>query len=457
MSQIPNPEHGSQRSAAGEDLARRDAILETVAFAAQAFLSAHHWTDCIDAVLSNLGRTMGVSRAYLFANHDLENEQPGCSQTHEYCAPKTESFLSDPELLNLCWKDARIVRMGRVLSGGGSLSGPSRELPVTERAHLERQNILSSAVVPVFAGDTFWGFLGFDECLVERRWSAAEMDALDLAAGLLGSSIELGLAQDEKEQAERELEAKRTLSVRADRLRSLGQMAASMAHELNQPLVGVRGLAEHLQLLLEQGEALDPAETLEDVRTIVAQADRMEHIIEHMRLFAREAGRPEREVCSLNKVVEASLELAGARFRAAGLTLERSYARDLPLVLVNPYSLEEVFLNLISNAQDAILERRACGDNDQPDMPDLVIRTTLEEGPDPPRVAVVFSDRGTGISTDVMGHIREPFFSTKGPQQGTGLGIPIAEAIVQDLDGRLTIESELGEGTTVTVSLPSKV
>ncbi len=135
------------------------------------------------------------------------------------------------------------------------------------------------------------------------------------------------------ERMTKELEQQRAVAMRSDRLRSLGEMAAGIAHELNQPLVGVRGLAEHILIAQDRGWNMDARTIREKVATIVEQADRMSHIIEHVRIFAREAGKPELRPVNVNDVIESSTNLLGAQFSSHGLTLEKSLATGLPLFL----------------------------------------------------------------------------------------------------------------------------
>ena len=117
---------------------------------------------------------------------------------------------------------------------------------------------------------------------------------------------------NERKRVQAELEAQRALSVRADRLHSLGEMAAGIAHELNQPLVGVRGLAEHILIALDRGWPLSDQKLNERAQSIVDQADRMTHIIEHVRMFARESGKAELSPVEINRVVLSGIELMNA-------------------------------------------------------------------------------------------------------------------------------------------------
>ena len=156
----------------------------------------------------------------------------------------------------------------------------------------------------------------------------------------LRTTIEMALLMADMEaelhQAWEELGQQRVLALRSDRLRSLGEMAAGVAHELNQPLMGVRALAQHVQLGLERGWELSEALVGDKMRLIVEQADRMTHIIEHLRQFAREAGRPERRRISVNEIVTSGLGLVREQFRLHGLELVAELGQGLPLVGLDP-------------------------------------------------------------------------------------------------------------------------
>jgi histidine kinase len=248
-----------------------------------------------------------------------------------------------------------------------------------------------------------------------------------------------------------DVEARRVLQVRSDRLRSLGEMAAGIAHELNQPLVGVRGIAEHLLIALERGWALPPEKLKEKLALIVEQAERMSHIIEHVRRFSREADSVEVRPTSVNAVVEAALALLGEQLRAHGVRVVTRLHPELRPVLANPFSLEEVVLNLLVNARDALEERAAAEPG--ADL-DVTLGTSGTELDGRPWIELRVADRGCGIEPAVLERAFEPFFTTKGPDRGTGLGLAISRSIVEQAGGTLTLTSVPGQGTTALVRLP---
>lgn len=271
---------------------------------------------------------------------------------------------------------------------------------------------------------------------------------LQIFAIRVSGEIERVRSEAARASAERELTEQRALSMRSDRLRSLGEMSAGIAHELNQPLVGVRGLAEHLKIAVDRGWDLPPDKIKDRATRIIDQADRMTHIIEHIRVFSREAGRPEHSPVKINEVVTAATSLLGVQFRTHGFVLEESLAEDLPLVSANPFSLEEVLLNLIGNARDAT-ESAAIPGALMSERP-ITVSTLAEDG----HVLVTVSDHGCGIPEEVVSKVFDPFFTTKDPDKGTGLGLSISKSIIDEVGGELEITSTPGEGTTCTIRLP---
>ena len=266
---------------------------------------------------------------------------------------------------------------------------------------------------------------------------------------LIDEIVERRRAEAARRAAEEELEEQQALSVRSDRLRSLGEMAAGIAHELNQPLMGVRGLAEHMLIGQDRGWELTPQRLTDRLQQIVEQSDRMVHIIEHIRMFAREAGKPERSDVDVNDVVKSAMEMLGVQFRSHGLQLSCELSQGLPVVSANPFSLEEVLLNLLNNARDAVEEGSGVSGSSE-----ICVRTSAIGANGDGAVKIEVVDSGQGIADDVLAQVFDPFFTTKEPDKGTGLGLAISRTIVEELGGSLTLESETGTGTRAVISLP---
>lgn len=256
-----------------------------------------------------------------------------------------------------------------------------------------------------------------------------------------------------RRKAEKKLEEQRTLRIRSDRLRSLGEMAAGIAHELNQPLVGVRGLAELISIGMESEQKISRAEIRDNADIIVEQADRMVHIINHVRLFARDAKNPETSLVDLNDVVRSGLSLLTAQFRSHGLMLENKLARHTLPVQVNPFSVEEVILNLLSNARDAVEKRRQ--EEGSIYTPRVGVNTWHGKQEDKATVWLEVRDNGTGIAQIYADKVFDPFFTTKDPDKGTGLGLSICKSIVEGFGGNIQFTSTEAKGTVFTINFPA--
>ena len=282
----------------------------------------------------------------------------------------------------------------------------------------------------------------------------ARFDESERQQGLLAfKNIQLQDEISKRLSAERELEKQRTLRIRSDRLRSLGEMAAGMAHELNQPLSGVRGLAELILLSMDSDRKMPEEQVRGYAGKIVDQADRMVHIINHVRLFAREAGSPRTSLVDLNDVVQSGIGLLSAQFKSHGLLLETELARESLPVRANPFSLEEVIFNLLNNARDAMENRSQREDSSY--TPRVVVTTWRENGQGRDTIQLQVRDNGTGIPQANVDKVFDPFFTTKDPDKGTGLGLSISRAIIEELGGSIQFVSTEAEGTVFTIHLPA--
>ncbi len=174
----------------------------------------------------------------------------------------------------------------------------------------------------------------------------------------------------------------------------------------------------------------------------------MVHIIDHIRMFAREAGKPDVSPVFVNEVVSSGMDLLQAQFRSHDVALEADLAENLPPVLANPYSLEEVLINLMNNAHDAFEGSR----NGR--SPCISVRTYINSGDAGPEVGIEVADNGCGIPPEILVKIWDPFFTTKDPDKGTGLGLSISRTIVEDFGGTMDVHSSENEGTRVTIALP---
>jgi PAS domain S-box-containing protein len=260
-----------------------------------------------------------------------------------------------------------------------------------------------------------------------------------------------------RRRAEAELAAQRLQAVQADRLRALGEMATGVAHELNQPLNGIRAFAEGMLLGMERQWSIPAAEQQETLRDIIAQVDRITVIIDHMRVFARDESEQSAVAFALATPVTGALKLLGAQLRVHGIALHNQVTDDLPLCQGWPNQVEQVLLNLLTNARDALDLRVSQWRRRRPDAasawrPEIAIDAQLAH--DGRAVELRVSDNGGGIDPAIVDRVFEPFFTTKGVGKGTGLGLAIVRGIIDRHQGSVRIDNRPGEGLAVAVALP---
>lgn len=242
----------------------------------------------------------------------------------------------------------------------------------------------------------------------------------------------------ELERRVRELERAQAALVQAGRLAAVGTLAAGVAHELNQPLTVIRGIA---QILVAEPEP--PPTWRADLELILRQTGRMARVVEHLRVFAR-ATPAEPGPCDLNAVVRSALELFERQLAAHRITLHLELAEPLPLVRGDAQRLEQVVINLVANARDAMAEGGR-----------LRIRTGVSHRLGRAGVRVTVADSGQGMPPEVAARIFDPFFTTKAVGEGMGLGLSISHGIVEEHGGNIALRSVVGKGSVFVVWLPS--
>jgi C4-dicarboxylate-specific signal transduction histidine kinase len=276
-----------------------------------------------------------------------------------------------------------------------------------------------------------------------------------LSPVLLHEAQERVLADETAGQIAHALEARQLEAqlVQSARLVSLGQMAAAVAHELKQPLSAISTTAGDVYLRLINGVALTSEELKEMMRDVRGFTDRMGEIVDHLRVFSRDTADEPDVLFSVNDVVRSSVKLLGAQLANHGIALLLEMAEALPLASGHPQQIEQVLLNLLANARDAVDEKLAGAEAGKVAKRVTVRTTSVLDGI--PWVAVEVEDNGTGMHEATVARVFEPFFTTKPADRGTGLGLAIAYALVRNHEGRLSCESAAGEGTVFRVALPA--
>jgi PAS domain S-box-containing protein len=236
-------------------------------------------------------------------------------------------------------------------------------------------------------------------------------------------------AEEERKQLEQKAQV-------TSRLASVGEMAAGVAHEINNPLTGVIGYA---QLLMDRGDI--PSDIRSDLAAINDGAQRVASIVKRLLVFSRQV-KPERRFIDINELIESTLALRAYHLRDNNIKVTTQLAPDLPETVADPGQLQQVLLNLIVNAETEMKLARGKGK--------LLIKTEKVDN----TIRISFKDNGPGIAKKNLERIFDPFFTTREVGQGTGLSLSLCHGIVAEHNGKIYAESKLGKGATFIMELP---
>lgn len=246
----------------------------------------------------------------------------------------------------------------------------------------------------------------------------------------------MAAALKKRDQQLREFTTRRIME--SERLAHIGQLAAGVAHEINNPL---QGIVTYSHLLLERAPA--DSRIRESLEKIVKQANRCRDIIRGLLDFARQR-KPDKRPSNVNRVLEECIALVDNQALFHNIRIVKNLASDLPQVLMDPSQIQQVFMNMIINAAEAM---NGTGR----------LTITTRHVPEDRAVEIEFTDTGHGIKQEDLDRIFDPFFTTKEVGHGTGLGLAISYGIVKEHRGTITVQSEEGHGATFTIRLPVTV
>jgi signal transduction histidine kinase/CheY-like chemotaxis protein len=250
----------------------------------------------------------------------------------------------------------------------------------------------------------------------------------EMTTNLQNSRVELEHAMQTVKSTQEQL-------IQSEKLSAVGQFVAGVAHELNNPLTAVIGFSELLQ------SAQTDEKTKGHLDRIAKSAHRCHKIVHSLLSFARQEA-PERKLVDLHTVLEEVLEIMAYDLRTSNVTVVKEFAPSLPKIMADPHQLQQVFVNILGNARQAIEPFQAEGR--------IVVRTQCVND----WVAVEFQDNGPGIKPQHLARIFDPFFTTKPAGKGTGLGLSLSYGLIQEHGGKISATSELGHGATFLIELP---
>ncbi len=436
----------TERIEAEVKLKQRDTILQSIAMSSAVLLQQGDWKDAIPTVLAQIGGAAGTNRTFIFEKqHDTPEDGLIVRMPYEWTADGVPSDIDNPlyqalPLSEIAPRWAALVRQRQIISGY------AEDFSAEERMLLN-DDVVFILIIPIFVGDTLWGAIGFDDCYGTREWLKVDIDLLRGVADNIGVAIERQYTERQIQaqnetlvKANREIAVARKQAEAANKLKS--QFMATMSHELRTPLNAVIGYAQ-LQLAGMVGDMT--SEQLGFQERILANAQHLLQLInEVLDLSKIEAGRLElaHKPFGLQQLMDEIVLQNQILAQDKGLAFEMSVDERLPATLIGDAGrIKQIIINLVSNAVKFT------------DEGSVKMDTVLHDG-DNWRVTV--TDTGIGISPTMQETIFDEFRQAEQgiDRGGTGLGLAIVRKLVLMMGGNIRVTSEVGKGSTFTVTLP---
>lgn len=300
--------------------------------------------------------------------------------------------------------------------------------------------ILISVAVTLFVLIIFLAFLYQSKHKEVRKQKEAEQRIVEINKELERRMI-LEIKKQEKQQQ---------LLSQKSKLESLGTLAAGIAHEINQPLGGISMGLDNILLKINDKNYTD-SYLKEKISSLFNNVDRIKRIIDHIRIFSRTQKPNALERVDVNEVISSALLMVNAQYQTHNVIIETKLSKGECTIIGDKFKLEQVVLNLLSNAKHAADEkdRQHCDENYQKR---IVVKSWISDQ----NVCFSVWDNGIGIHPDILEKIYDPFFTTKNEEKGTGLGLSIAYGFIKDILGEIRVESNIGEFTNFEIIIPKQ-
>jgi PAS domain S-box-containing protein len=313
------------------------------------------------------------------------------------------------------------------------LSAKGLPLPQVFRDAQAKEGLADAYIVVLWSKDRVIGGLVVGS-RTPREFSTADVNLLIAVGSQISSAIERSILYEETRQAYENLRRTQEQLLHSEKLAAVGQLISGVAHELNNPLTAILGYS---QLLTSSGQM--GQQGIEYADKLYKQAQRTHRIVQNLLSFARQH-KPERIQVQINQALEETLALRDYDLRMHNIRIHLDLAENLPVTSADPHQLQQVFLNMVNNAVDAILENSSDGD--------LWVRTALNGD----RLCIEFTDSGPGVKD--ASRVFDPFYTTKPVGKGTGLGLSICYGIITEHGGTMQVRNIPTRGASFTIELP---
>ena len=414
----------SDRRRAERQIRRRNRELVVLNSIAETLSSTLDLNDSVQRTLRQILELFEIDATslYLFEKDGFTLRRLAAVGHRSEYAKNLAPFAVSPELIQqLCSTHATFI------------SALGLPLPPLIREVQRKEGLESAYVVTLWSKERLIGGLVVGS-RVAREFTAADISLLIAVGSQISNAIDRSRLYLETRQAYENLRRTQEQLLHSEKLAAVGQLISGVAHELNNPLTAILGYS---QLLTASGEIGPRA--LGYVDKLYKQAQRTHRIVQNLLSFARQH-KPERVPVNVNAIVEDTLALRDYDLRMSQIQVSLELSETLPEVSADPHQLQQVFLNLINNAVDAILEVGTVGE--------LRVRTGVEEN----QVLIEFTDSGPGVKD--ASRVFDPFYTTKPVGKGTGLGLSICYGIITEHGGRILVKNAPQRGATFRIELP---
>lgn len=454
------------------EIATNQKTLKTINEISELLMRKGYNEKTIYTSLEMLGNVLQVSRIHIY-----ENQNDNYKYIKEWTAPNIKSIKNNPIFNSFIQTGFPLPKFSEININESSFWSDTELFPETISNYLKNTDTKTILIIKISVKDQWQGFIGFDSCIEKRNWLESERTILETVGKIIGSAIYRSQIENELKDLTINLENKikqRTqeldnlnskletkiqegikhikeqdmlLSVKA-KTESLGELHAYIAHELNQPITGLSLSLENMLFHL--------ADKQNDVDYIRKKSNLMFQDIERMRVitndilnFSRKDGNEEDQPIELAKIIENSISFYKGFFSKHNITLHSEIIPGNYFSIGKSLQLELVLLNLLRNAHHAI-EQKAIK-TDRYFEKKVIISLTQEDD----KNIIEVHDNGVGIPKKNLEKIFEMLFTTQTKSKGTGLGLALSKMFIEDMNGKLTVESIENEYTKMKITLPS--
>ncbi len=398
----------------------REEYLRCVTEISRALLEADLPDGVLPEVIHRLREVSGADRCYLYDIAPTpEGDRVAWPRTED-CAEGIAPHSSNPEVPGARLYAEGLGEWADILAANGviqveqtSLSGLAQEL-------LSVQRVERMLMLPLQVHGEWRAIIGFDACRPDLCWSPQHVGLLKTAAYVIGAALA-------RAETERLVEQQRSQMIEQSKRASLWMMGSGLAHEINNPLAIISGAAEGISEAVTRTPP--PVPVLQDLADRIARhVRRIAHIVRGLRTLTRDASQDPFETVPLPSTLDDALELCQTRFEKRGIRLDLHIGEGDLAIACRPTQIAQVFLNLLNNAFDAVI-----------DASDRWVRVTLDAEAD--WVTLSVSDSGFGIPAEVAATLFEPFQTTKPVGRGMGVGLSISKAIVENHAGHIALDT----------------